>query len=300
MAKINRAIDLNPIPFTDGAFIYVTQAGGLNLGEPVAAPSYRYAKINVNGGDKFTLNNAASVSAGMYAFYDENGRRITGNEDALVYSNQEIVAPGNAAWLVINDYNKNYDCYYGLTAQTHFDDIASATEKQNKYNGAYQKKELTLNNGVVLSNGNITSSGNYYYSADEDEYYREDALGEATKYSSYEEAEADLLKAKRKADGLEPKIVKASLTRKSLNSEQKIASARREAALAKIEAKREVRKAQMLASRNEARLMEMHDAEERQRLFQSSQSAINEEKIAIKQGMSRNSSTLDKLYGNMF
>ena len=42
------------------------------------------------------------------------------------------------------------------------------------------------------------------------------------------------------------------------------------------------------------------NAEERQRLFQSSQSAINEEKIAIKQGMSRNSSTLDKLYGNMF
>ena len=81
---------------------------------------------------------------------------------------------------------------------------------------------------------------------------------------------------------------------------KKIASARREAALAKIEAKREVRKAQMLASRNEARLMEMHDAEERQRLFQSSQSAINDEKIAIKQGMSRNSSTLDKLYGNMF
>lgn len=81
---------------------------------------------------------------------------------------------------------------------------------------------------------------------------------------------------------------------------KKVVSARREAALAKIEAKRDVRKAQMLASRNEARLMEMHDAEERQRLFQSSQSAINDEKIAIKQGMSRNSSTLDKLYGNMF
>ena len=89
-------------------------------------------------------------------------------------------------------------------------------------------------------------------------------------------------------------------SKKSADMKKKVISARREAALAKIEAKREVRKAQMLASRNEARLMEMHDAEERQRLFQSSQSAINEEKIAIKQGMSRNSSTLDKLYGNMF
>ena len=89
-------------------------------------------------------------------------------------------------------------------------------------------------------------------------------------------------------------------SKKSADMKKKVISARREAALAKIEAKREVRKAQMLASSNEARLMEMHDAEERQRLFQSSQSAINDEKIVIKQGMSRNSSTLDKLYGNMF
>lgn len=85
-----------------------------------------------------------------------------------------------------------------------------------------------------------------------------------------------------------------------LESSNKIDSARFEAIKAKILAKREVRQAKMLASRNEARLRAMHDDEERQRLFQSSQSVINDEKIAIKQGMSRNSSALDKMYSDMF
>lgn len=125
-------------------------------------------------------------------------------------------------------------------------------------------------------------------------------------YTSDEERKYDYVIVIEKSDGIESshRAVRSSRQRieasKKSADMKKVISARREAALAKIEAKREVRKAQMLASRNEARLMEMHDAEERQRLFQSSQSAINEEKIAIKQGMSRNSSTLDKLYGNMF
>jgi hypothetical protein len=110
--------------------------------------------------------------------------------------------------------------------------------------------------------------------------------------------------ARRSSVGSSRHVVRSSHQRieasKKSADMKKVVSAHREAALAKIEAKREVRKAQMLASRNEARLMEMHDAEERQRLFQSSQSEINDEKISIKQGMSRNSSTLDKLYGNMF
>ena len=44
----------------------------------------------------------------------------------------------------------------------------------------------------------------------------------------------------------------------------------------------------------------MHEAEERQRLFQSSQRQISEEKQEIKSNNSRNAETLAKMYDRMF
>ena len=44
----------------------------------------------------------------------------------------------------------------------------------------------------------------------------------------------------------------------------------------------------------------MHEAEERQRLFQSSQTQMNEERIAIKSNNARNAAALDRLYKGMF
>lgn len=54
------------------------------------------------------------------------------------------------------------------------------------------------------------------------------------------------------------------------------------------------------AIKSQAKLQKMHEAEERQRLFQSSQTQLNEERIAIKSNNARNAATLDKLYKGMF
>lgn len=54
------------------------------------------------------------------------------------------------------------------------------------------------------------------------------------------------------------------------------------------------------AIQSKAKLVKMHEAEERQRLFQSSQTRMNEEKIAIKSSNTRNADTLDKMYKNLF
>jgi hypothetical protein len=95
---------------------------------------------------------------------------------------------------------------------------------------------------------------------------------------------------------------KVETERKPINSSARkdVISAHRDVIRAKIQSHREIKKAQMLASQNEAKLREMHDAEERERLFQSSQAVMNEEKIAIRQSVSRNASTLEKLYNSMF
>ena len=54
------------------------------------------------------------------------------------------------------------------------------------------------------------------------------------------------------------------------------------------------------AIESKAKLIQMHEAEERQRLFQSSQTQMNEEKVAIKSSNARNTAALDKIYNGMF
>ena len=54
------------------------------------------------------------------------------------------------------------------------------------------------------------------------------------------------------------------------------------------------------AIESKAKLIKMHEAEERQRLFQSSQTQMNEEKVAIKSNNARNTATLENMYKNMF
>ena len=51
---------------------------------------------------------------------------------------------------------------------------------------------------------------------------------------------------------------------------------------------------------SKAQLIKLHEAEERQKLFQSSQTQMNEEKIAIKSANVRNTAALNKLYDGMF
>lgn len=78
-----------------------------------------------------------------------------------------------------------------------------------------------------------------------------------------------------------------------------MSAARKEVLNSRAQARQAIRSAN-IAQRNEAQLRSMHEAEERQRLFQSSQRQINEEKLEIKSSNTRNMETLDKMYKGMF
>ena len=78
-----------------------------------------------------------------------------------------------------------------------------------------------------------------------------------------------------------------------------ITSARREVMNANRQTRQAIRSANE-AKKNEMQLRSMHEAEERQRLFQSSQRQISEEKKEIKSSNTRNMETLEKMYRGMF
>lgn len=77
-------------------------------------------------------------------------------------------------------------------------------------------------------------------------------------------------------------------------------ASRKEAVRSRIEKVEAVKREKLLASRNEAKLRQMHADEERKRLFQNSQAVMNEERIAIRQGADRNSAALEKMYNGLF
>lgn len=89
-------------------------------------------------------------------------------------------------------------------------------------------------------------------------------------------------------------------TRKPVVSAHKpMTEERRQMIQSKFEARRAEREAQK-AIESKAELQKMHEAEERQRLFQSSQTQMNEEKVAIKSANTRNTEALNKIYNSMF
>ena len=65
-------------------------------------------------------------------------------------------------------------------------------------------------------------------------------------------------------------------------------------------AEKRARASERQAIQSKMELQQKYEAEERAKLFQSSQTQMNEEKIAIKSSNARNSATLDKIYKSMF
>lgn len=122
----------------------------------------------------------------------------------------------------------------------------------------------------------------------------------------------EILKSRRNADGDNKKpvlsernkaLIKSRLEarknagRKTIQSSKaEILKARRET----IRSRMEARKAKIESSKQVDELRKMHEAEERQRLFQSSQSVMNEEKIQIKQSVNRNQAAMEKLLNGIF
>ena len=185
---------------------------------------------------------------------------------------------------------------------------------------------------IASSRKPIKSSGRYMivykdedtghtwsYSHGDEAFWDEDSDDPSlfgTRYWSREEAEEDFEKAKE-ADWNqhELKIIESSRNnrpsieeirsrverrmagRKTIQSSKaEILKARREA----IRSRMEARKTQIESSKQVDELRKMHEAEERQRLFQSSQSVMNEERIQIKQSVNRNQAAMEKLLNGMF
>lgn len=158
---------LKQIKYSNGAYIQIA-SGTMN---PVwANANYRYALIPCVAGDAFTINGGAGNTAKLYGFYDSSFTNLvvgtTTSADDLV-----IVAPTNAAWLVLNDNVKTKESYYGKATNQGESGIenyavytdTSASLSQNTSVARVDNIADTMNGYTLTARFDITSNVNFRF-----------------------------------------------------------------------------------------------------------------------------------------
>ena len=110
-SDLKSAISLNEITFTDDANI-VTSSSPVNL-TPNPHANWRYAIVNCQAGDRFILNAVGGSDPRAYTFIDASNNVISGYRAAAgaTITNFGVVAPTNAAKLIINDKKSGSVCF---------------------------------------------------------------------------------------------------------------------------------------------------------------------------------------------
>jgi len=92
------------IPFTSGGYIQLN-TGVANVNSPNQNANYRYAVVPCNAGDVFNVSATGANAGRAWGFISSAGTVLSMAEASITVSNLRLVAPQNAAYLVINDNN---------------------------------------------------------------------------------------------------------------------------------------------------------------------------------------------------
>jgi len=161
-------------------------------------------------------------------------------------------------------------------------------------NGKGTYKPVLQNNKVVITRGALAPVFQNY------EKIQIAKMVVSARKQGYLEGKREAIKSSNRPS-IQSKKDELLARREALRSGRKpeMSNERREALKSRMEARQAQIKEQK-AIQSRAELVKMHEAEERQRLFQSSQTQMNEEKVALKSASNRNTAALNKLYDSMF
>ena len=161
-------------------------------------------------------------------------------------------------------------------------------------NGKGTYKPVLKNNKVVITRGALAPVFQNY------EKIQIAKMVVSARKQGYLEGKREAIKSSNRPS-IQSKKDELLARRNAIRSGRKpeMSNERREAIKSRMEARQAQIKEQK-AIQSRAELVKMHEAEERQRLFQSSQTQMNEEKVALKSASNRNTAALNKLYDSMF
>ena len=161
-------VNLTGISFTAGGYINTQNSTIPNSGGVptiTANVNWRCASVQCSPGDTFLLNNSGSSSVNRaYAWAKSDFSVISHSGNNHTCVSETVVAPANAAWLIINDSNTGKNCYKGRSFKDYVDKYVSILENEtteistitvgaNNYNVSSEKASKRLLTDIPLLSG---------------------------------------------------------------------------------------------------------------------------------------------------
>ena len=114
-SKVGADVNATIIEFTDN-FRFATGASPIDINSKLATSSWRCAIVECSEGEEFAINGKGGGSAAaLWTFVDANGNILLQNaEQNPILQKMVIVAPSNAAYLLMNDFKSGAKSYKGV------------------------------------------------------------------------------------------------------------------------------------------------------------------------------------------
>lgn len=148
----------NIIPWTVGAYINLNVAT-VDYEHPVTNAGWKYALVPCSEGDLFTVSCIGRLLPKPWSFIKSDGTKIltaiaiSSSVDAVV-TDQLLIAPTDAAYLVLNDNSFTGSAFYGEYLGKR------VTGLEQDMSNLYERKRLALTYGYRVPTG-YSSSGTY-------------------------------------------------------------------------------------------------------------------------------------------
>ena len=147
---IDQKIGMVIIPITQSGKYVNTNAGvGNHIGSVTGNSSWSYMRFPVSAGDYVIVNGTGGSGPRLWAFIDEEEIILSVADASVTASNLRLVAPENAAEVIINTNNTSVPSYY--LSQ-------NAVQVELERFGLYEKKADALNpSGLITENDSFVT-----------------------------------------------------------------------------------------------------------------------------------------------
>lgn len=155
--------------FTWGKYINCS-GSTVNVDSPTNSSSgYGYVVLNVSPGDVFTVNSIGGSNARAWCFIDSSGNVLNVAANNAAANNEIIIAPDDAAKLIINAKKTDKGSFYGEyvanvaeRTKTELHETAKAIAEQAvTFSGITTGSSWTVGQGIAKSNGANFSDDKY-------------------------------------------------------------------------------------------------------------------------------------------
>lgn len=112
VSDLESALGLTGIAYTLNAYIK-TSGATVDVSNPTPYTGYAYAVVNCQGGDVFTVSGAGGATPRVWCFIDSSGNNLAVADSGVTLTDKIIIAPPNAAKLVLNNSSGAAKSYVG-------------------------------------------------------------------------------------------------------------------------------------------------------------------------------------------